>query len=234
MMRKDKRYFSHDLDAHTDEKIGVLRQRHGWEGYGIFWAIVERMHAGESKQKVSAIKSLSFLLAVDYEDFTNIVNTCIEVGLFETDGQHYWSQRVYKNEKHIAELLKKRRDAGKKGAEIKWNRPSTNPMPVNDTQKAAKKVTEKRSFVPPTKDEVVAYFIEKGYRGDVGAKAFEYYDLAQWKDSNDKPVRNWKQKMLSVWFKEENKITVNNNNDEHKRKRKEAEERERRLAAERD
>lgn len=57
----------------------------------------------------------------------------------------------------------------------------------------------------PTLKEVIEYFIEKGFREDVAKKAFEYYDVAGWKDSNGKSVLNWKQKMQSVWFKDENK-----------------------------
>jgi len=57
---------------------------------------------------------------------------------------------------------------------------------------------------PPSKEEVIDYFIEKGYRSDVGAKAFDYYDAGDWKDSRGKAVKCWKQKMIGVWFKPEN------------------------------
>jgi hypothetical protein len=71
---------------------------------------------------------------------------------------------------------------------------------VNKSTKGANK-----KFVPPTIAEVVAYFKEKGYKEETARKAFEYYDVADWTDSKGDKVRNWKQKMNSVWFKEENK-----------------------------
>jgi hypothetical protein len=61
-------------------------------------------------------------------------------------------------------------------------------------------------FVPPTLLEVEGYFLENGYTSESGKKAFNYYNIASWKDSTGKQVKNWKQKMQSVWFKDENKI----------------------------
>lgn len=61
-------------------------------------------------------------------------------------------------------------------------------------------------FVPPQLFEVENYFFENGYTKESGKKAFNYYAVADWKDSKGTKVRNWKQKMQAVWFKEENKI----------------------------
>ena len=55
--------------------------------------------------------------------------------------------------------------------------------------------------------DVKSFFLEKGYRQDAAERAFEYYNTAQWKDSSGKQVKNWKQKMLAVWMKDENKAT---------------------------
>lgn len=52
-------------------------------------------------------------------------------------------------------------------------------------------------FIPPTKDEVLAYVREKGYAVNVD-KFYEYYTVAGWHDKNGKPVKNWKLKLL-VW-----------------------------------
>lgn len=60
----------------------------------------------------------------------------------------------------------------------------------------------------PTLSEVEDYFLEKGSTIEAAKKAFEYYDVADWKDSKGKPVKNWKQKMLAVWI---NNSNFNNN-----------------------
>ena len=69
---------------------------------------------------------------------------------------------------------------------------------------------KKEGFIPPTIEEVEDYFLENGYRRDAGTKAFNYYSIAGWKDSKGSQVKNWKQKVLSVWFKDENKLPIKN------------------------
>lgn len=71
----------------------------------------------------------------------------------------------------------------------------------------------KPKFIPPTLDEVKVYFKEKGYSEVSAEKAFNYYDVAEWKDSKGNQVKNWKQKMMGVWFKEENKAIEIKTND---------------------
>ncbi|MEW7221949.1 helix-turn-helix domain-containing protein [Elizabethkingia anophelis] len=63
-----------------------------------------------------------------------------------------------------------------------------------------------KSFVPPTEEEVINYFKENGYREDAARKVFNYYNVANWRDKDGKQVLNWKQKVIAVWFKDENKI----------------------------
>ena len=54
----------------------------------------------------------------------------------------------------------------------------------------------KRGFTPPTLEEVNEYIQEKGY--SVDAKYFmDYYESAKWHDSKGKPVKNWKQRIVT-------------------------------------
>lgn len=53
-----------------------------------------------------------------------------------------------------------------------------------------------KRFKPPTLEEVQAYCDER--HNSVDAKAFfDYYNAGKWKDSKGKPVRNWKQKVIT-------------------------------------
>ena len=57
----------------------------------------------------------------------------------------------------------------------------------------------KKSFVPPTVDEVQAYINEKGYH--FSAQEFvDYYEADDWHLSNGKPVRAWK-RCCTTWEK---------------------------------
>ena len=81
--------------------------------------------------------------------------------------------------------------------------------PVKQTGLKSKK---EKKFIPPTPQEVIDYFKQKGYTAEAAKRAHEYYDCADWKDAKGQPVLSWKQKMISVWFKEENKITEEKTN----------------------
>lgn len=72
-----------------------------------------------------------------------------------------------------------------------------------------KESTTKLRFSPPSLEDVIQYFSEKGYSQETALKAFEYYSSANWRDSTGKSVINWKQKMIAVWFKPENKVNSN-------------------------
>ena len=75
------------------------------------------------------------------------------------------------------------------------------------TNKENKEIKEgdSKKFVPPTIKMIKDYSTEKGYSIDA-QKVFNYYDVSNWVDSKGNKVRNWKQKVLSVWCKPENKI----------------------------
>jgi hypothetical protein len=63
-----------------------------------------------------------------------------------------------------------------------------------------------KKFVKPELSEVKNYFSENGYSEEAAETAYKYYDTANWIDSQGNHVRNWKQKMIAVWFKPENLI----------------------------
>ena len=80
---------------------------------------------------------------------------------------------------------------------------------IKDKDKDIDKDKDKR-FIPPTLEECRFYFIEKGYTAELGEKAWHYYNEANWHDSLGKKIKNWKQKMIAVWMKEENKVKKDN------------------------
>ena len=80
---------------------------------------------------------------------------------------------------------------------------------VKDKDKDKKKV-----FVAPTPQEIESYALEQGYKVD-GVKISSYYcdEQSNWIDSKGTKVKNWKQKVLSVWCKEENQVEKEHNED---------------------
>lgn len=89
------------------------------------------------------------------------------------------------------------------------NRNETETKPKHNQYKGKERkgdntMEKSKRFIPPTIEQVKDYFREKGYADAVAIRAFEYYDTANWHDASGKPVKNWKQKMIAVWFKPEN------------------------------
>jgi len=83
----------------------------------------------------------------------------------------------------------------------------TNPSEHKKADSNSDSVSKNKSkrFIPPSISDVKEYFLEKGYTEQSAIKAFNYYEVANWVDSQGVKVKNWKQKMQGVWFKPENK-----------------------------
>jgi hypothetical protein len=75
-----------------------------------------------------------------------------------------------------------------------------------------KQRTKNKETIQPTIEEVKSFFNEKGYTTDSAIRAYEYYSVNNWKDKSGKQVKNWKQKMIAVWFKPENKKMTTSTN----------------------
>jgi hypothetical protein len=79
----------------------------------------------------------------------------------------------------------------------------SNPIHIESKQNTNRKSI---AFIPPSLLEIETYSIENGFSKELAKKAFDYYEAGNWHDSKNNPVKNWKQKMLSVWFKPENRL----------------------------
>ena len=67
---------------------------------------------------------------------------------------------------------------------------------VDSTKKSKSKKETKKSFIPPSLDDVKRYITEKNL--SVDAKAFyDYFDVGGWVDSKGNKVKNWKQKLIT-------------------------------------
>jgi len=115
---------------------------------------------------------------------------------------------------HLKRDLKKfedkkvaRKEAGKLGGVAKASNAKKTLANLRDSVSDSVTVNKKRvkAFTPPSLQEVTDYFKENGYNQASAFKAFNYYNTADWKDSTGKKVQNWKQKMIAVWFKNDNK-----------------------------
>lgn len=86
-MAKDTRWFSHDYNSRTDGKIMKLRMKHGMEGVGVYWCIVEMLY--EENGFVSLdYDRITFELRTNEELVKSVIN---DFGLFEVNSERFWS-----------------------------------------------------------------------------------------------------------------------------------------------
>ena len=136
-MTKEAYYFSHDSNASRDPKVLKLRAAYGWEGYGIFWAIIETLREQEEyRWKASDKHLLSFCFSNGEDKVNQVIDMCLDVGLLVIDDEDFiHSESLTKRMKMKEEIAEKRRAAGRKGGSSKTQ--------ANAKQKASKESKKK-------------------------------------------------------------------------------------------
>ena len=148
-MAKDTYYFSHDYNARNDSKIKRLLTRHGYLGYGLFWAIVEDLY-NNANALPTDYESIAFDLRTTKELVVSIINDfdlfCIETSEF---GSASIERRLNeRNEKSV----KARESAFKR-----WNKEkeNANALPTQSECNAIKERKVKESKVNELKESKV-------------------------------------------------------------------------------
>lgn len=108
----------HDLVASDDEKIVRLLASHGWEGYGLYWGLVERMgRTSDAALRFDDLDDIAFGMRTDAETLRAVVETCADRKLFRHDDVAFWSVRL---RAEIGHLIARKNNASK-AAETRWN-----------------------------------------------------------------------------------------------------------------
>ena len=110
-MNKDTFYFSHDYNTRSDIKIKKIIVKHGYEGYGIFWALIEDLY-----QNANALPLDYDCIAYDMRTNSDIIESIInDFDLFEVDDDTFGSLSVQRRlDKRSQKSLKARQSAMKR------------------------------------------------------------------------------------------------------------------------
>lgn len=126
-MAQDALSFLHDSNAHRNPEITELRLQHGYEGYGIFWAIVEILREStDNKIQLKRIPAIAYVIQADQEKLMQVVQLCIDLQLFCSDGAFFWSEGL---NKRVGQYLSKRKELSEKrskAAKLRWQKQRTN------------------------------------------------------------------------------------------------------------
>jgi hypothetical protein len=209
-MAKDAYWFKHDCNASNDSKILSIRHIHGWAGVGMFWGVIEILREQEGYKYPSDDRNLQLLsnrLLLDFSKFKSFFLDCITYQLLKEKNGFFYSESLNSRMKQWNTL---RNNGLKGGRPITRTKPEANQDETR-TKPARnhKRREEENNIYIPSEEEVINYFKENGYGIDLAKQVFKGYAVADWHDSRGKKIKNWKQKMIQVWFKEENKSKTN-------------------------
>ena len=109
-----KTYFNHDSTARLDIRVIKLRSKLGYEGYGVFWAVLELLFTEENKLCIEDYDSLAFGLQCDPKILKQVIE---DFDLFVLEDGCFYSRRL---NNHIEEINNKSNKA-KENASKRWN-----------------------------------------------------------------------------------------------------------------
>jgi len=109
-----KTYFNHDSTARNDYRIIKLRSKLGYEGYGIFWALLELLFSEENKLCVEEYGMLAFGLQCDPKILKQVIE---DFDLFVIEDGCFYSKRLNKQ----IEDINSKSNKAKESASKRWN-----------------------------------------------------------------------------------------------------------------
>ena len=113
-MSKHTYFFTHDFNAHQDEKITLLLMELGYEAYGLYWRILEQLAQASDHKLKANVKLLAYTF--NYQGDVSIIDNLIyDFNLFCLEDEYFYSPSLNSRLNRLSEMKKKRAEAGKKG-----------------------------------------------------------------------------------------------------------------------
>lgn len=230
-MSKHAYHFKHDFNAHNDEKILDLRMSLGFEGYGIFWYLIEILASARNYKLETNYKRIAFSSNIQEKTLKMVIE---DFDLFKIEDNYFYSPSLNERMSKLDTIKDKAKENGRLGgiasakarAERKQNssdRLSSGEVVVkgssselNHSKEKKRKEKERIEFKPPTLKEVLDYcYIEKELYSFDAWDFYDQNDAGDWMRSDGQQIKNWK-KTLLTWSKQSyaKKINRENNLDE--------------------
>ena len=206
--KKQAHYFSHDYNARNDERILELRSEFGWEGYGIFFAIVELMAENSGHLNYSKPALIAMSLQVDVEKVKKLLSKCIEVGLFFEQEGLLRSKRLdahfdlrqslseygriggqYKPPSSPPQAPLEPPSSHKESKESKVNENKENESKVKNIGSSAKKALPMKA---PKIEDVIEYFQNIESTELEARKFHSYWEATNWIRAGGVRIKDWR------------------------------------------
>ena len=208
-MAKDAYWFRHDANARNDIKMIELRSLHGFEGYGIYFAILEVMreqaHYAIPENKIGMV---GVALGEPSQKVASMIEDCISVGLFVREDGLIYSPSFINRMSKWEDAKNRNETNGAKGGRPKAN-PSNNPKhnpnnnpngtqnkPSRGEENREEEKREENTHERPTIEQCVQASQMKGFSAKQGEAYFHFRERDGWttvrgKEGNRFPIDNW-------------------------------------------
>lgn len=132
-------YFSHDCNARNDRKMIKVRMKFGWEGYGLYFAIIEVMlEQADFKLKLADVDGLAYEFNTSSDFLMKFITFAMSdaVRLFNSDGESFWSDSFLRRMQKMERVRSAKSKGGSKAMANRWkNKQETTPPPLPPDKK---------------------------------------------------------------------------------------------------
>lgn len=156
---KETYFFTHDYNARQDPKMQEVLMDMGVAGLGIYWCVVEQLYEQGGQMPLSAIKAIAFTLHAPIEDVRKLIES---YGLFDNDGEMFWSHAVSRRLESRRGVTEKRAKAAAKRWEKNANasKPDANAMQMH-SETDANAMHEKNCAMQKSENETFCNTIKE-------------------------------------------------------------------------
>ena len=201
---KDAYYFSHDSNARNDQRLMKLRMKHGPEGYGIYFMLIEILRDTENYTlHLNDIDSICFDIRSENEKVLDVIKN---YNLFEINDGFFHSKSLSRRLAKLDKIKEKRRESGKLGGKAKAKSYQT-PSKSLANAKQVKESKVKESIVNNKKENIKEKQLSLSSKKNPKNMDFTFehlyslYPRKQNKDKSEKAFNRLTKKELVI-FKE--------------------------------
>lgn len=192
-MSKSTFYFDHDYNARNDQKILELRAQYGWQGYGIYFALVETLCESKNEIKREALAGLSLGLSLAKAELISMLDFMIKLGLFQEQNGIISSKRVNEHLLFRSALSQAGRKGGRPSKKARLL-PGLSQAKANKGNNIIINIDKDNNdvsrFVKPSVEQIAEYCRER--KNNIDAQHFfDHYESKGWKIGKN-PMKNWK------------------------------------------
>jgi hypothetical protein len=213
-MAKDAYWFRHDANARNDIKIIELRSLHGYEGYGLYFGILEVMreqaHYAIPENKIGMV---SVALGESAAKVKEVIEDCVSVGLFERNDGLIYSPSFLDRMSKWEDMKNRNESNGSKGGRPKRNpsdNPNNNPLKTQNKPSIEEDIKgeetkgediQKPAHAIPSIDDCIQASQMSGFTKEQGEAYYHFRNANGWmvargKDGNLFPIANWRSDMV--------------------------------------